>query len=1253
MILFTALIGPHFVDWTSYRQTFERQASAYIGRPVTVAGKASVRLLPTPVLSFTDVNVGDPTAPDVKMERFRAEVELAPLLRGEVRVIHMTMERPVFRFDVASLAQGHEALAGTWRVDAERISLERLEISQGSALITDSRSGEQWHAEGIDAVIEANTLMGPGKVEASLQLDGQPMSLGVAFGRFADGDVTAKVTVKSPNYPVTLAADGRLALAANAPPRFEGTATVVGVAPKDAAAPRSPWADFRASGGLALQPTDLSISDMQLSYGATERPLVLQASGKLDFAGAPRFDLSLTARQIDLDRTLGGGEGEQSVAIESAVGALADKLPLLPIPPIPGVLHFEAQGAVVGGGVIQSVGVELSTGGTAWQVEGLSATLPGETEVALKGKLGFSDTTFEGHAHIASRHPAALAGWWRGEVGSATKISTLTLDADVDLKPDEQHLANLAVATGAGTMHGAIDVRRFAETGRYFVSVDLSADRADLEETRAIAELLAGQTSADKLEQMTLSLKADVVSAGGIDARSVAVEGEFEGGELNLRRLSVADLAGASIQAMGSIRDPLGTPSGTIDASIKADDFSGAATFLAGLAPKSRIASRLKDVAPILSPVVADVTAKAGAAGGKLSLTVNGSFGATHLALEGEGTGSLSDLSTLSGSLKLHADGEDSGTVLRQIGLGALPVRTSPLKLDANFDGALAEAGKLKLSGSIAGVDVSYDGTTAVRDGVPASAGAFTAKSKDIDALFLLAGVAAPGVGDGHPASASGHLDYSGGKVSVTVDKGSFDGAPMSGALDATFAPEKQLSGELNLAAVSAPALFGLGVGTAPGIGDSGWSDTPFAKPLPDGIALDLTLNAETLDLGVPLAATNAKLGVTLGDGKLQLNVNSAAFADGALKGALSATIRDGEVDLSLRGGLTGGMLEQLVWVRSGLPVASGKLDASLELAGRGRSMAGVVATLSGSGSFAVDDGRLNSLNPDALTAVMALADGKNDPDETKARETFATEFGTGALDIGRVAGSLAVSAGILNVPTVSLEAGTTSVLADATLDLNRLRLQSQWAVRTGEMGPDQSQPYVPIRFSGDVEDPDRQVDLDPLLNLMRSRFLQRQLKELETLEAERKRIEAEQAAQKAQEEAARKAEEERRAAEAQDATTATEPAATGATDGPAAADLPAPAESPLPTDTPATSEPSAPAEPAPPAQPSAATEPPTADPAATAPIELLPEPAPAPEPTPAPTPAPASRSASPAPVRPSPLHEYRMLPNGTIVQIR
>ena len=1256
MILFTALIGPHFVDWTSYRDTFEREASAYVGRPVTVAGKVGVRLLPTPVVSFTDIVVGDPKKPDVRMERFRAEIELTPLLSGQVRVVQMTMERPVFHVDIGDLAAHSGALSAARGPAPEHVSLERLEIVDGSASVAYGADRREVQARNIDAVVEADTLMGPGRVTANLTLAGAPVAVSVAFGRLTDREVITKLSVRSPKYPVSLTTEGQLQFAADAPPKYEGTATVAGIEPEKKDAPRSPWADFRASGAFALNPVSLAVSEMQISYGGTERPLILQTAGKIDFSPSPRFDVTLAARQIDIDRTLGGG-AEQPVAIEAAVRTLAEKIPDVPTPKIPGVLHLRAQGAVVGGGVIQSVSADLSTGDRAWHLDDFSATLPGETEVGMSGTIGIDpETTFEGHARIASNRPAALASWWRGEVGSASKIGRFSVEADVDLRPGEQRLANLVAATGVGTMRGSVEIRRFSQSGNDIVAVDLGADRADLEEARALGELFTGKSfAAGSIEQMTLSLKADVLSAGGVDAHSVAVEGVLAGGEFNLGRLTVADLAGASIDARGNIKNPLDKPTGEVYASIQAENFEGAAAFLASLMPQNRIVQRLHQVAPILSPVSADISAKAGEAGGQISLSLTGSFAATHVTLVGEGSGSLGDPSTLAGSLKLHADGADSGTVLRQLGIAALPVRSGPLALDADFEGALAKDGKLTLEGSVAGVDVSYDGTTAERDGVPAVKGAFTAKSKDIDPALLLAGISVPGIGEGHAASASGGLEYSAGTIGITLAEGTFDGEPMSGALSATFAPAMQLSGNLDLTTLSAPTLAGFGIGAQPGVGESGWSDAPFAVALPQGMSLDLALNAATLDLGGPVPAKDAKLDAQLADGKLQLDLASAVFAGGVLKGTLSATLADGAVDLSVRGGLKGGALDELVWERSGVPIASGTLDASFDMVGRGRSTAGVVATLSGSGSFSIDAGRINVMNPDALNAVMSAAEGPTEPDDLQARETFATLFGSGALNVGRVAGSFAIANGSMSIPTVSMQSGETAILADARFDLSRLTLESQWVVRNGGSGSDEGQPYVPIHFSGDIADPDRQVDLEPLLNLLRSRFLQRQLKELEELEAVRKRVEAEEAARQAEE--ARKAEEAKRAAEEQGlpledpapppAATPDEPPTTGAT----------------PSDPNAMLLDAAPMTTAPGADPLLLTPPIDLLPDTSASIETLPVPdeanplaeqmAPAPDET-APEAAPPRRAATPRPVKPTPpAAEYRTLPNGTIVKIR
>ena len=115
--------------------------------------------------------------------------------------------------------------------------------------------------------------------------------------------------------------------------------------------------------------------------------------------------------------------------------------------------------------------------------------------------------------------------------------------------------------------------------------------------------------------------------------------------------------------------------------------------------------------------------------------------------------------------------------MLRQFGLAALPVKSAPLSLDAEFNGAVAKGGKLELKGSVAGIALSYDGETTAKDGKPVVDGTFSAAGDDIDPALLLAGLGLPGIGEGH-----GAYGLSNACVQSAVDDYFLDGtAPKAG----------------------------------------------------------------------------------------------------------------------------------------------------------------------------------------------------------------------------------------------------------------------------------------------------------------------------------------------------------------------------------------------------------------------------------------------------------------------------------------
>ena len=96
LALFVALIGPYFVDWSSYRQDFEREASRILGQKVQVLGSAEARLVPFPSVTFDNVVVGEGQdgKPMMTVERFSMDAELAPFLSGEIRIFDMRIENP-------------------------------------------------------------------------------------------------------------------------------------------------------------------------------------------------------------------------------------------------------------------------------------------------------------------------------------------------------------------------------------------------------------------------------------------------------------------------------------------------------------------------------------------------------------------------------------------------------------------------------------------------------------------------------------------------------------------------------------------------------------------------------------------------------------------------------------------------------------------------------------------------------------------------------------------------------------------------------------------------------------------------------------------------------------------------------------------------------------------------------------------------------------------------------------------------------
>ncbi|MBZ8135219.1 hypothetical protein CLD20_18235 [Afifella sp. IM 167] len=1109
-MLFTALIAPYVIDWDNYRHQFEEKVSASLGVPVSVGGEADLAILPTPTLSLGDVRIGPADAPFLTLDEMRAKVELTGLLKGEINVISVDLERPRLSVDIADLAPdgGRVSLGG---FNAGQVSLGEMAIRDGEVTVRDSRRGASWRLGDVRAEVRARTLEGPGRLEGGFVLGGERYRIDLAAGRLSSGGtVPLKMLLIPAGRPLTLSTSGEVRLLGEDGPAYEGTFDLSGLKPEEGADPASvsPLALLKTSGKFKLSHESLASEEFSLAYGPEAKAVQVNGEGSISFLPEPQFRLAFDTRQIDLDRALGGGAG-QPIEIAAATERLLAGLKDVPVPSIPGLITLDAQGLVVGGSVIQAVGTDIRPSEDGWKIDIFSALLPGATRVDVSGDLATAEPAFRGHGKIVCERPSAFAAWWRGEAGEATRLDRFLVEADLDLSPRQQTARALHAEVGEGTLSGSLSVRRFERTGEAFADVDLAADKVALEDARAVLHVLAGDNLKNgDFARIALALSANQLSAGGAEAQSARLEGVLAGNSLDISALSVTDLAGADITASGRIDDLFGKPQGRLSADVRAENLSGAADFARGLFPSSMLATRLQDRADALSPVDATMAVTA-EPDGAFTLDLSGSFGGSRVTLTADGSDGLASPDRLAGRADLLVQSDDTAALASQLGFDVVPLPGSgPARLSVTLEGSAKEGGSVSATGEAAGIGFSFDGSGNAGGTAPALSGTASLNADDLDTALLLAGVALPGVGEGHALSASGQLELSRGVLDFDLAQAAFDGSVVGGHLTAGRGGDAiRIGGELRLDRVSLALLAASALGVSPDYGADGWPKDAFAPALPDGVMLDLAVHAQTAESGVGKIFRNVSFAYRYdGAGGLSLDDFNGDFAGGRMSGALVVGGGDGARAITLRLSLSDALVTEIAWQKNGRSVANGTISASMEVTGRGRSYSGVLSSLNGSGSFTLRDGLLRYMNPQAFGSIIHAADAGLKLEREPVAEAFKGHLDAGTLSFERATGSFAVTSGILRLSTLTLDgAGTATVLGSASVDLNRMTLSSDWSLKVdpGEEKVTGAEPEVGILFSGPLSDPQRRIDVTPFLGFLTVRAFEQEVQRVEKLQAE------------------------------------------------------------------------------------------------------------------------------------------------------
>ncbi len=1172
LLLTAALIGPYFVDWTSYRGDFEREASRVLGREVKVAGSATARLLPFPSVTFTDVRVaGTDDQPALTAETFSMDAELAPFLRGELLIFDMRLVRPKAVLHIGNDGAVDWAMRPNTPFDPGNVTIEKLTVTEGQVRIEHAASGRTHLLTEINTDVSATTIAGPWRITGSMRLDGALTDFDLSTGRLDEtGGMRVRVRAKPQRYPFSIETDGTARLDLGSPkyeagfkltaydeePQLRGSDGDTFALDGQSDPSRGP-PDYRMSGKLVLDHRRLAATEFVLETGPLDDPYTAEGKADIDLGGEPRFSVEATGAQFRFDDRV-DQDSQAAASLERRIAAVKAFAVALPKPSIPGSVEVSLPAVVAGDTTFRDVRLSAEPAEGGWRIDELAASMPGRATLEADGFLATNDedASFEGNMLLAVAQPSGFAAWLSRDVDDAIRrLPRAGFQAKVNLTSAKQVLDEATLQLGDARFKGRLESVTPANANPSLL-VSLDGGALDLEGLAAFSSLFVTEAGRTRLGGRDLDLKvaAGPVSAGGLTTGRLETALRLKDGKLDIDRLALTDLEGTNISATGAIDGFPDKPTGNLDAAIVSDDLGPLASLIADRNPDNRLAAalaaRLGGLSELGRDATINVVATGSGTGGAMryALSAGGRMGGGQLTLAWTATGPILAPQTL--DINLTAENPDGAALLALAGLPTLPIDgLGAASAEVSIKGSPSEGMKAKatLSGDTA--SAAFDGTVLLSGDETQAKGQARLEGSDLEPWLAAAGFALPGMGYGLPLDLDATLDLSASGLGWSGLQGTVGEVAVSGEGRATLeAGIPAISGriETDYLPLDLSLALPLGEGTLEGDGE-GWSKTAFAARANAPFTATLALKAREVGWGEATIARDAAMTAKVDREGLAISDLSAAVGAGRATGLFEVKNNDGTVALTAQATLAGINLSML----PGATAIDGKTTIAATIGGSGKSLEALVASLSGTGTARLSGLGIIGINPDALPALIAEADkaGKDIKDTTVAG--FAPAIaGQGRFEGGDADLSFTLAGGVLRTSPLVLADQGTQLTAELRADL------ADWTVdASGEIayapGPEAlvgSQPVLNFAASGEPGQVQLAFDPQPMAQFLTQRALEIEQARVEAMQAvllekqrlrrevryyaalEQARAEAEAERLRQEEEARKKAEEEARA---------------------------------------------------------------------------------------------------------------------------
>jgi uncharacterized protein involved in outer membrane biogenesis len=644
-----AFIGPTMIDWNAYKGDVTKKIKALTGRELKIFGDVMVTIFPTPAIIANDIsfsNMVDAAKPSmIRVQQAEVRISLSPLLLGEIRVETVRLIKPVIELEItADGAKNWEMKAlisdaevkqktakksqvfgpstapvlalGSSKMSVPAVILNDFTIVDGVLNYRNLKLGTVERIEDLNAKVEAVSLIGPFQSNGSLTLRNTALTYDITIGEvIKERTLPLNLKLGIAQESASLHIGGNIFDLLGAPKfrgHLKGESKNLGLLfqtiIREPTTTKFPQL-FSIEGNVSASMQGFEINNLAIQLADSK----IEGDISLELGDIPRFSVNVSAEQFDLDKWFNTSEPElvktkpelvktkevtkknTNIAIPIPIKKEQEKTQELSSSIIPddisGSVIISVEAMNYRGKSINDIIVNTELKNGIARLSQGSAQFPGGTEISLFGDLTTPNGVpqFSGNIEAYTNDLWKITNWFDIKMPniSADRLRKVNFSSTIMLTREEIKAQGLSLKFDSSKLTGAATI---ALRPRLGFGANLTLDQIDVDsylgpplKPKTLKTKIKPKSEIEKSAANKHTLKKDqkknkdysplksLSKLAGFDAnvlleikkldlkgeklRGVVVDASLYDGSLDIRKFKVAQFAGVAVATFGKIED--------------------------------------------------------------------------------------------------------------------------------------------------------------------------------------------------------------------------------------------------------------------------------------------------------------------------------------------------------------------------------------------------------------------------------------------------------------------------------------------------------------------------------------------------------------------------------------------------------------------------------------------------------------------------------------------------------------------------